>query len=92
MRVDHVDNSTEDIAQWLTTQIAGYVHVSPAHLQPGLPLAEYGLDSVSAVGLCGDIEIRFDIPVEPTMVFDYPTIDSIAGFVARQATPAMAGR
>ena len=46
-----------------------------------MPLAESGIDSVSAMSLCGDVEDRFEINVDPTMVFDYPTVADIAAFI-----------
>ena len=38
-----------------------------------------GVDA--AVNLCGDVEDRFEINVDPTMVFDYPTVSDIAAFI-----------
>lgn len=90
MALGYAIPATDGIARWITEQVADYVGVAPTQLHPSMPLAEYGLDSVSAVGLCGDIERRFQIVVDPTMVFDYPTIDRIAGFIAAEATPARA--
>ena len=70
-----------EIANWLTHQIADYLSMKPADVEPDVPLAEYGLDSVFALGICGDIEDRFDIQVEPTLAWDYPTVGLIAEFV-----------
>ena len=33
------------------------------------------------MSLCGDVEDRFQINVDPTMVFDYPTVADIAAFI-----------
>jgi acyl carrier protein len=46
-----------------------------------VPLAEMGVDSVHAISLVGDVELHFDIDVDPTMIFDYPTLASIAEFI-----------
>jgi acyl carrier protein len=46
-----------------------------------VPLAEMGVDSVHAVSLVGDVELHFDIDVDPTMIFDYPTLTAIAEFI-----------
>jgi len=47
-----------------------------------VPLAEMGVDSVHAVSLVGEIEAHFDIDVDPTLIFDYPTISHIAGYIS----------
>lgn len=65
----------------LTDRVATYLDVPAAAIDPGTPLAELGLDSVSAVGLCGDIEQWWRIEVDPILVYDYPTVGDIAGFV-----------
>ena len=41
-----------------------------------------GVDSVHAVSLVGDVELHFDIDVDPTMIFDYPTLSAIAEFIS----------
>nr|CRL67234.1 phosphopantetheine attachment site domain-containing protein [Mycolicibacterium komanii] len=41
-----------------------------------------GVDSVHAIGLVGDIELEFDIDVDPTMIFDYPTLSHIAEYIS----------
>jgi acyl carrier protein len=41
-----------------------------------------GVDSVHAISLVGDVELHFDIDVDPTMIFDYPTLSGIAAFIS----------
>lgn len=84
MTYSSIDVTEEAIAGWLAEQIADYLKVPADRLQPNVPLAEYGMDSVFALALCGDIEDRFEIPVEPTLAWDYPTIEQIAVFLQRE--------
>jgi acyl carrier protein len=77
-----------EIAEWLTHQVADYLSMEPADVEADVPLAEYGLDSVFALGICGDIEERFDITVEPTLAWDYPTVGLIAEFVHSEIAAA----
>ena len=67
--------------RWLTTQLASYLEVPPTAINPMVPLAEMGVDSVHAISLVGDIELHFDIEVDPTMIFDYPPLAGIAEFI-----------
>ncbi|MDV3133718.1 acyl carrier protein [Mycobacterium sp. 29Ha] len=70
------------ILGWLSTQLASYLEVPAATINPMVPLAEMGIDSVHAISLVGDVEARFDIDVDPTMIFDYPTLSRIAEFIS----------
>ena len=65
-----------------------YGKVDAGSFTPETPLAELGLDSVYALTLCGDIEDPFDLEVDPTIVWDHPTIRSLA---ARHLRPARGG-
>ena len=69
------------IRSWLIERIAFYLERPVDDVDPTVPLAEAGISSVSGVELCGDVEERFEIDVDPTMVFDYPTVEEIAGFI-----------
>ena len=74
-------NANRPILRWLTTQLASYLEVPATTINPMVPLAEIGVDSVHAISLVGDVEMRFDIDVDPTMIFDYPTLSLIAEFI-----------
>lgn len=69
------------ILRWLTAQLASYLEMPATAIDPTVPLAEIGVDSVHAVSLVGDVEAHFDIDVDPTMIFDYPTLAHIAEFI-----------
>ncbi|WP_156755320.1 acyl carrier protein [Actinokineospora pegani] len=70
-----------DIADWLTERVASYLDTDADSIDRDLPLAEYGLDSVYALSLCGDIEDTLGLVVEPTLAWDYPTVTAMAEFL-----------
>ena len=72
---------TAEIRRWLVERVASYLERPVDEVDETVPLAESGMSSVSAVGLCGDVEDRFQINADPTMVFDYPTVADIARFI-----------
>ncbi|WP_375154316.1 acyl carrier protein [Nocardia cyriacigeorgica] len=76
------------ITGWLAERVADYTERAPHQVDPAVPLAELGMDSVSAVALCGEIEDRWELDVDPTLVFDYPTIADIAAFLAAETALA----
>ena len=55
------------------------------------PLMAAGLDSLSSVELRNGLEGRVGLELPSTLVFDYPTISALAGFLASKVQPAAAG-
>lgn len=80
----HTAHTVESLSSWLADRIALYLQRSPAEIMHAVPLAEYGLDSVAALSLCGDIEEDFDVVLEPTVAWDYPTIEAMAGHLVEE--------
>ncbi|MFD9304949.1 acyl carrier protein [Streptomyces sp. NPDC060048] len=74
---------------WLIERLSVYLGRHPDSIDASVPLAEYGLDSVGALSLCGDVEDDFAIPLEPAWVWDHSTVhDLVAHLAARGARPA----
>ncbi|HEY9307058.1 MAG TPA: acyl carrier protein [Microbacterium sp.] len=67
-----------EIEQWLVGRVVAYGKMQPDDFTVDTPLAELGLDSVYALTLCGDIEDEFELEVDPTIVWDHPTIRELA--------------
>ena len=76
--------STEELRTWLIDRVAFYLERPAAEIEGSAKLAEYGLDSLYALTLCGDIEDEFGIPVSPTLAWDHPTVDAIAELLVRE--------
>jgi acyl carrier protein len=69
--------SASELRLWLIDRVAHYVRREPRDIDPDLPLTAFGLDSVYAFALCGDIEDEFRLMVEPTLVWDVPTVNGL---------------
>lgn len=76
------------IRDWLTERVSGYLERPAAQIDPSVMLAEYGMDSVYALSLCGDIEAEYDLEIDPTLAWEYPTIDAITGYLRDRLTVA----
>jgi 3-oxoacyl-(acyl-carrier-protein) synthase/acyl carrier protein len=59
-----------------------------ADVSGGQPLMEAGLDSLAAVELRNELGARFAVSMPATVMFDYPTVDALAGFIAGATRPA----
>lgn len=53
------------------------------------PLMAAGLDSLGAVELRNSLESSFAIEMPSTLVFDYPTVKSMAGYIASRLGPVI---
>jgi acyl carrier protein len=76
-RLNEDQPTPEEIRGWLVERVAYYLERSPEEIDPDLSLADYGLDSVYAFALCGDIEDALAVPVEPTLVWDVDTVAAL---------------
>jgi acyl carrier protein len=70
---------------WLATQLASYLEIDATAIDPMVPLAEMGVDSVHVISLVGAIEVHYDVDVDPTLIFDYPTLSHIAEYIGNAA-------
>lgn len=68
----------EAIRRWLIANIASVVNMDPAQIDIQQTFDNYGLDSLQAVSLSGDLENWLNREISPTVVWDYPTVEQLA--------------
>ncbi len=68
----------ETIQAWLLTKISQHLKIAVSEIDIRQPLAVYGLDSITAVNLSGELETWLERPVSPTLVYDYPNIEALS--------------
>ena len=73
---------TEEIETWLVTQFAAKVGRAPHDIDTRQPFTYYGLDSLQAVSLAGELETWLGRSLPATLAWDYPTIASLARHLA----------
>ncbi|MDD5034785.1 MAG: amino acid adenylation domain-containing protein, partial [Methylococcaceae bacterium] len=66
------------IQAWLVNDLAQRLRVPAESIDVREPFARYGLDSVDAVGLAGDLETWLGRKVPPMLAYDYPTVEALA--------------
>ena len=72
-----------EIEAWLVDKIATQLSVAPGFVDPERPFVEYGLDSVQAVSLAGDLETWLGRSLSPTLIWDHPSIAALSRHLAR---------
>ncbi|NOZ56398.1 MAG: AMP-binding protein, partial [Calditrichaeota bacterium] len=82
--------SKAEIEAWLVEQLSKRLKVPIKQIDKREPFARYGLDSVQAIGLAGDLEAWLGRPLSPTLAYDYPNIDALAAYLAGEAAGAAA--
>jgi acyl carrier protein len=77
-----------EIRHWLIRRVAHTAGVPEAEIDIAAPFADYGLNSRQAVGLSGDLETWMKRELDPTLVWDHPSIERLAKFLAEEVAPA----
>jgi acyl transferase domain-containing protein/acyl-CoA synthetase (AMP-forming)/AMP-acid ligase II/acyl carrier protein len=83
----HSIQSDEDwqtqIQAWLIQRVSEQLNLDPHELDLQAPLADYGLSSVIAVRLSGDLQDWLNLPLDPTLLYDYPSIAALTQVLVR---------
>lgn len=74
--------SSEDLRRWLADTVSRHVRKPADGLDPALPLAEYGLDSVSALSVAAEIEDHFELELDSNAMWEHPTIGELVTLLA----------
>ena len=74
--------TAEDIQAWLASHISERLKVEPSKIDVREPLVRYGMDSVQAVNLTENLAAWLGRELSPTLAYEYPTIEALAGHLA----------
>ena len=74
--------ASEDIKNWIVTYIANLLEISSDEIDTDVSFDAYGLDSSAAIGLTGDLEDWLGTEIEPTLLYDYPTVDALVDYLS----------
>lgn len=83
MQVQNSSMSNQTVIEnWLVNQLAEQLSLDSQAISVSEPLTRYGLDSIDAVTMVGDLEDALDVELPSTLFWDYPTIEKSAQFLA----------
>ena len=66
-----------EIQAWIVLYLADLLEVDSDEIEVTIPFDRYGLDSSAAVGLTGDLEDWLGCELDPTLLYDYPTVEAL---------------
>lgn len=76
--------SEPELVQWLRVRLARQLELEPDQIDTQKDFADCGLSSVEAVNLSGDLENFLGCRLPPTLLWDYPTIETLARYLASE--------
>ena len=75
---EQVTPSLSEIESWLIRRLAEELQEDEAKFEPTARFASYGLDSISALVLTGELEDWLSLELPSTLVWDCPTVRDLA--------------
>lgn len=69
-----------EIEAWLVRYVAELLDIEDVDVET--PFDRYGLDSASVAGMMGDLGEWLGSKLDPSIPFDYPTIEALAKHLA----------
>ncbi len=80
------------IEQWLVARLAALRGIAPGEVEVARPFAAFGIDSIMAVRLSGELEEWLGRTLPPTLLYEHPDIRSLAQFLAHGGDTAAHAR
>ncbi|MDM8558776.1 amino acid adenylation domain-containing protein [Candidatus Parabeggiatoa sp. HSG14] len=73
--------TVDAIQTWLLTKLSQKLNIAVSEIDIREPLARYGLDSMTAVSLSGELESKLGRSLSPTLIYDYPNIQVLSQYL-----------
>ncbi len=81
---DDLESVAAAVETWLSEWLVVRAGVAPEDLEFDKPFAEYGLDSMTAVELSGELEDWSGVELTPMIAMSYPTVAAMGRYTAKQ--------
>ncbi|WP_375493277.1 acyl carrier protein [uncultured Nostoc sp.] len=75
--------TASEIQAWLVFYLADLLVIDMDDIDITIPFDHYGLDSSTAIGLTGDLEDWLGYRYDPTLLYDYPTIEALSKHLSK---------
>ena len=69
-------NSVDSFKSWLIDWMVRELGIDRSNIDPSQAFLSYGMDSVQAMTMVGDIEAKLGLRLPPTLAWDYPDIEA----------------
>jgi acyl carrier protein len=85
------DTDRREIENWMKAQLARHLRLLPEEIDAHESPLRYGADSLTLVTIAGDLEVWLGRPLGPNVLWEYPTIASLAAALAVGTNARMSG-
>ncbi|MGK7920744.1 MAG: acyl carrier protein, partial [Trichodesmium sp.] len=86
LQVSQLSPARETIKSWLVSQLAERLEVETQEIDIERDFVDYGLNSIEVVNLSGELENLLGRRLPPTLLLDYPTIESLAEYLVEDTS------
>lgn len=77
--------TSEQICRWLIDKVAESLRIAASEIDPSDSFSIYGLDSMAAAELLGELEAWLGRELSDSLVSDHPTFEALARHLAKSA-------
>lgn len=87
MNVQNIETkniSATEIQDWIVSYLANLLEIESEEIDVTILFDRYGLDSAAAIGLTGALEDWLRMEIEPTVFYNYPTVEALAQHLSQQ--------
>jgi acyl carrier protein len=79
-----VTQSNDAIREWIKEWISKETGMNPSLVADDENFVNFGISSAQGAMFSGDISDWLGINLDPTLIWDYPTIDALVAFIDTQ--------
>ncbi len=72
------------IQEWITQWLIKELKLNGQRINPEQPFSSYGIDSVTAVSLSGDLQQWTGLSLDPNLVYDFPTMSALTKYLLQE--------
>lgn len=80
-----------ELSSTITQLLSKELKIAEDLVQRNMPMTQYGLDSIAALTIAGELEDKFDIVLPSTLLWDCPTVDALAVYLRDTLSARSAG-
>ena len=73
--------TSQEIQEWFIAYLAKVLTVDGDQINIEESFERYGIDSAASIGMTGDLADWLGIELDPTLIYDYPTIKAMMEYL-----------
>jgi acyl carrier protein len=72
------DLKLKNIEEFISSKIAGAMEINPEKIDVTVPFEAYGIDSITAVRMVGELEDLLDVELPTSLLWEYDNIQKLS--------------